>query len=97
MVTRIGLIFLCLGILSTVNGGYADPSSYKNLPSYGVDMPPETSQGHSSGRGIDYERQMDEQEQQYRSQRSLQERAPEPTYQQWEQERARVRDPRLGG
>ena len=102
MVTRLGLICLCLGILSTVNGCYVDPSPSDNLPYYGaayygVDMHPETSQGHSDGRGIDYERQMDEQEQQYRRQRSLQERAPEPMYQQWEREQERVRDPRQGG
>ena len=30
-------------------------------------------------------------------QRSLQERAPEPMYQQWEREQERVRDPRQGG
>ena len=66
MVTRRGLLCLCLGILSTVNGCYVDPSPSDNLPYYGVDMHPETSQGHSDGQGIDYERQMDEQEQQYR-------------------------------
>jgi len=97
MVTRLGLIFLCLGILNTVNGCYVDPSPSKNLPYYGVDRHPETYQGHSDGRGIDYERQMDEQEQQYRRQRRLQERAPEPTYRQWEREQDRVRDPRQGG
>ena len=103
MVTRLGLICLCLGILSTVNGCYVDPSPSDNLPSYGVaynrvDMYPETSQGHSDGQGIDYERQMDEQEPQYRRQRSLQEqRAPEPMYRQWEREQERVRDPRQGG
>ena len=97
MVTRLGLICLCLGILSTVNGCYVDPSPSKNLPYYGVDMHPETSQGHSDGQGRDYERQMDEQEQQYRRQRRLQERAPEPTYRQWEREQDRVRDPRQGG
>jgi len=61
------------------------------------DISPETSQGHSDGQGIDYERQMDEQEQQYRRQRNLQERAPEPAYREWEREQERVRDPRQGG
>ena len=102
MVTRLGFICLCLGILSTVNGCYADPSPSDNLPYYGaaysgVDMHPETSQGHSDGQGIDYERRMDEQEQQYRRQRRLQERAPEPAYREWEREQERVRDPRQGG
>jgi len=102
MVTRLGLICLCLGILSTVNGCYVDPSPSDNLPYYGaaysgVDMHPETSQGHSDGQGRDYERQMDEQEQHYRRQRSLQERAPEPAYREWEREQERVRDPRQGG
>ena len=97
MVTRLGLICLCLGILSTVNGCYVDPSPSDNLPYYGVDMHPETSQGHSDGQGRDYERQMDEQEQQYRRQRRLQERAPEPAYREWEREQDRVRDPRQGG
>ncbi len=36
---------------------------------------------------------MDEEEQQYRRQRGVQERAQERRYQQWEQERARERDP----
>jgi len=34
MVTRILLIFLCLGILHTVNGCYVDPSPYGNRPAY---------------------------------------------------------------
>ena len=97
MVTRLGLICLCLGILSTVNGCYDDPSPSDNLPYSGVDRHPETSQGHSDGQGRDYERQMDEQEQQYRRQRRLQERAPEPAYREWEREQDRVRDPRQGG
>ena len=97
MVTRLGLICLCLGILSTVNGCYVDPSLSNYFPYSGVDMYPETSQGHSDGQGRDYERQMDEQEQHYRRQRRLQERAPEPAYRQWEREQDRVRDPRQGG
>jgi hypothetical protein len=34
MITRILLILLCLGILSTVNGCYFDPSPYNNHPYY---------------------------------------------------------------
>ena len=36
---------------------------------------------------------MDEEEQQYRRQRGAQEREQERVYQQWQQERARERDP----
>ena len=97
MVTRRGVLCLCLGILSTVTGCYVDPSPSNYFPYSGMDMYPETSQGHSDGQGIDYERQMDEQEQQYRRQRRLQERAPEPAYREWEREQERVRDPRQGG
>ena len=97
MVTRRSLLCLCLGILSTVTGCYVAPSRSDNLPYSGVDMSPRTYQGHSDGQGIDYERQMDEQEQQYRRQRSLQEGAPEPAYREWEREQERVRDPRQGG
>jgi hypothetical protein len=97
MVTRRGLLCLCLGIVSTVTGCYADPPPPHYFPYSGVDVYPETSQEPSDGQGIDYERQMDEQEQQYRRQRSLQERAPEPAYREWEREQERVRDPRQGG
>ena len=41
-----------------------------------------------------YEHKMEEEEQQYRQQRGVQERAQEQRYRQWEQERARERDPR---
>jgi hypothetical protein len=41
-----------------------------------------------------YEQKMDEEEQHYRQQRGAQECAQEQRYQQWEQERARERDPR---
>jgi hypothetical protein len=44
-------------------------------------------QGQPYGRGIDYEKKMDEEEQHYRRQRSAQEQAQERAYQQWEQER----------
>ena len=97
MVTRRGLLCLCLGILSTVTGCYVARSRPDNLPYSGVDMYPRTYQGHSDGPGIDYERLMDQQEQQYRRQRSLQEGVPEPAYREWEREQERVRDPRQGG
>jgi hypothetical protein len=97
MVTRRGLLCLCLGIVSTVTGCYADPPPPHYFPYSGVDVYPETSRGHSDGQGIDYERQMDEQEQQYRRQRSLQEGTPEPAYREWEREQERIRDPRQGG
>jgi hypothetical protein len=97
MMTRRGLLCLCLGILSTVTGCYVDPSPSNYFPYSGVDMYPKTYQGHSDGQGVDYERQMDEQEQQYRRQRSLQEGVPEPAYREWEREQERVRDPRQGG
>jgi hypothetical protein len=43
---------------------------------------------------IDYERKMDEEERDYRHWRGAQEQAQEWRSQQWEQERARERDPR---
>ena len=97
MVIRRGVLCLCLGILSMVAGCYGDPPPSRYFPYSRVDMYPGTSQGRSDGQGIDYERQMDEQEQHYRRQRSLQERAPEPAYREWEREQERVRDPRQGG
>jgi hypothetical protein len=98
MMTWRGLLCLCLGILSTVTGCYVDPPPSHHFPYASMDMYPETSHGHSDGQGIDYERQMDEQEQQYRRHRSLQEqRATEPAYREWEREQERVRDPRQGG
>ena len=97
MVIRRVLLCLWLGILSTVTGCYVDPSPSDHFPYSSVDMDPKTYHEPSDGPGIDYERQMDEQEQQYRRQRSLQERAPEPAYREWEREQERVRDPRQGG
>jgi hypothetical protein len=90
MVIRIILIFLCLGILSTVSGCYVDPSPspYGNLVPYWVAGPHEASQGP------DYEREIDKEVEQYRRRRSAQEREQERAHQQWEQERARERDPR---
>ena len=90
MVRRIMLICLCLGILSTANGcsvnSYPFPSG--TLAPYWILRPQETSQGP------DYERQIDEEVQQYRQRRSAQEQEKERASQQWEQERARERDPR---
>ena len=97
MVIRRGVLCLCLGILSMVAGCYGDPPPSRYFPYSRVDRYSGTSQGRSDGQGIDYEQQMDEQEQQYRSQRRLQERAPEPAYREWEREQERVRDPRQGG
>jgi len=51
MVTRRGLLCLCLGILSTVTGCYVAPSRSDNLPYSGVDMYSGTYQGHSMGKG----------------------------------------------
>ena len=98
MVIRRVWLCLWLGILSTVTGCYVDPSPSDHFPYSGVDMhPPGTYQEPSGGHGVDYERQMDEQEQQYRRQRRLQEGVPEPAYREWEREQERVRDPRQGG
>ena len=88
MVARIIVIFLCLGILGTVNGCYSDPYPYGTYAPYGVTEPHEPYQGQQ------YEREMDREEQQYRRRRSEQEQEQELAQQQWEQERARERDPR---
>ena len=79
MVRRIMLICLCLGILSTVNGCSVNSSPLPSgtLAPYWTLRPQETSQGP------DYERQIDEEVQQYRQRRRAQ-----------EQERAREREPR---
>jgi hypothetical protein len=53
-----------------------------------------TYQEQPYGGGIDYEKKMDAEEQQYRTQRSAQEQAQERAHQQWEQEREQQRDPR---
>ena len=73
MVPRICMIFLGLGILSMVAGCAVDPAPYSISPYEGYRQH-ETSQGHQYGGGIDYERKMDEEERQYRRQRSAQER-----------------------
>lgn len=93
MVTRIIVLCLCLGTLSTINGCTGDPSPYAfspygNRASYGVYGQHETSQGQN------YERQIDEEVEQYRQRRRVQEQTQEQAHQQWEQERARERDPR---
>ena len=90
MVLRIILICLCLGILSMVNGCSVDsyPLPSGTLAPYWTLRPQETSQGP------DYEREIDEEVQQYRQRRRAQEQEQERVYQQWEQERAREREPR---
>ena len=77
MMTRILLILLCLGILSTVNGCYFDPPPSRP-PSYGRGEP---------DRG-GYERHSEEERREYWRQRR-QERAQERAYQQgdWERDR----------
>ncbi len=73
LVTRILLILLSLGVLSTVNGCYQEPSPYDNRPSY-----------RGSGQQQTYREPLTEQEREYRRQRRAQERA----YQERERERA---------
>ena len=53
MATRLMMIILCLGILSTVTGCYVEPTPYDT--SYGVGA----YQGEPSGGGTDYERRQD--------------------------------------
>jgi hypothetical protein len=95
MVPRTVLIILGLGILLTITGCAVDSS-----PSPSAMTPPRvythdaTYQGQPYVRGIDYEKKMDEEEQQDCRQRSAQEQAQERAYQQWEKERERERDPR---
>jgi hypothetical protein len=87
---RILFTLLCLGALGTVTGCTVGPSPFPSgtlAPSWSFG-PQETSQGP------DYERQIDEEVQQYRQRRSAQEQEKERASQQWEQERARERDPR---
>ena len=64
------------------------PPLYIHLPSTTGNRGPDTSQRSP------YERKMDEEELEYRRQRSAKEREQELQHQQWEQERARERDPR---
>jgi hypothetical protein len=87
MVMHILLILLSLGILSTVNGCYFDPSPYDNRPSYG-----ESRAGTYQGQPYREGRSMNDEERQYWRQRRAQEREQERAYQQ--QEQARERDPR---
>ena len=93
MIPRTVLIILGLGILTTVTGCAVDASPSAMTPSkvYTHDA---IYQGQPYGGGIDYETKMDEEEQQYRIQRSEQERAQERRQQEWEQERERRQDPR---
>lgn len=97
MVSHLMVIFLCLGILSILTGCAVDPYPYRSFASYAVIPQHGTYQGPPHQSSINYERRMDEEELAYRRHRSAQERAQELKYQQWEQERARERDPRWEG
>ena len=80
MRTRILLMLLGLGVLSTVMGCYDEPSRYDNRHSYQGAGPPS------------YRESTTEQEREYRRQRR-QERAQERAYQQDEWERQREARP----
>ncbi len=84
MVTHILVILLSLGVLSTVNGCYFDPSLYDSRPSYD-----ESGVGPYQGQPYREGRSMNEEERQYRRQRRAQELEQERAYQQQEQERQR--------
>jgi len=63
MITRILFMLLCLGVLSTVNGCYEEPSPYETRPSYqGAGQPT-------------YRESMTQQDREYWRQRRAQERA----------------------
>jgi hypothetical protein len=128
MVSRLRMLCLGLGILSTVLGCAATPPPMAPLratlapaapsavappapppadvPPIVVPSPPIHPPYSAGGRpsdiyqpspyegSIDYERKMDEEERDYRQWRGAQEQAQEWRYQQWQQERARERDPR---
>lgn len=68
MITRMLLILVALGVLSTVNGCYVDPSPYDSQPAYG-------SYGTYQGQPYREGRSMTEEERQYRRERRAQERA----------------------
>ena len=90
MAIRILLMGLYVGILSTVNGCSVNSSPFSagTLAPYWTLSPQETPQGPA------YEQEIDKEVEQYRQRRSAQEQAQERAYHQWEQERARERDPR---
>src|SRR5438552_17813588 len=91
MVARLIGIFLCLSILSTVNGCAGDPSPYEFYP-YGSRVPYGMYGQHETSQGQHYERQIDEEVEQYRQRRRVQEQTQEKAHQQREQERAQERD-----
>jgi hypothetical protein len=93
MVSRLRVIFLGLGILSTVMGCAVAPPAVAPLP-YGHPPYPTGTRRLDIYQPSPYEQKMDEEELEYRRQRGAQEREQEQRYQQWEQERARERDPR---
>ena len=80
MKTRILVMLLGLGVLSTVTGCYDEPARYDNRPSYQGAGPPSSRDS------------MTEQEREYRRQRR-QERAQERAYQQDESDRQRESRP----
>jgi hypothetical protein len=127
MGTRLCVMCLCLGILSTVMACAVTPPAPPSPPmtppvtapsvAPSAVPPPETpapadvppvvvplpsvrppsttgTRASDTYQPSPYERKMDEEEQQYRQQRAIQERAQEQRYRQWEQERERERDPR---
>jgi hypothetical protein len=93
VVPRFVGIFLRLWLLSTVTGCAVGPSRYET-PSYGMYGHYGEYQGSPYEPGIDYEKKMNKEEREYRSQRNAQEREQELKYQQWKQEREREQDPR---
>jgi hypothetical protein len=88
MVARLLMLFLCFGFLSMAPGCYVRHApSASTVPSIVPGLP---AMSHPTPR--EYEHTMDEEEQEYRSQRRGQERAQEQR--QWEQERQHREDPR---
>jgi hypothetical protein len=101
MLARLRVMCLGLGILSTVLGCAVAPPA--DAPPAVAPLPyvhPPYAAGNSRSdtyQTSPYEQKMDEEELAYRRRRSTQEREQELKYQQWEQERARERDPRYEG
>jgi hypothetical protein len=104
MVSRLRMMCLGLGILSTVMGCAATPPPpvappLATLPPAVAPLPYVSPPDTTGTRRPDvyqsspYERKTDEEEFDYRRRRSAQEQEQEQRYQQWQQERARERDP----
>jgi len=110
MVSRLRMMCLGLGILSTMMGCAATPPPpvappLATLPPAALPpavaplpyVPPPYTTGTRRPdvyQSSPYERKMDKEELDYRRRRSAQEQEQEQRYQQWQQERARERDPR---